>query len=226
MRVLADISELPGGGRAIFTDRREGNLSTAAGDDCARGARRRESLAAALGVRRLCASRQVHGTHVHVVSEPAGEGAGALALDADGHATALRAVGVAVLAADCLPVAIGGHGAVAMVHAGWRGLADGVLEQGAKVVASLAGAGELGAVIGPCAGACCYEVGPEVKRAFGLPAERGPIDLRAIAHERLLAAGVDSVADVAGCTICDERYFSHRREGLAAGRQAGVAWLS
>jgi len=51
-------------------------------------------------------------------------------------------------------------------------------------------------------------------------------DLRAIAHERLLAAGVAEVRDVAACTICDERFFSHRREGVRAGRQAGVAWLS
>ncbi len=219
-------SELPGGGRAIFTSRVEGNLSTAAGEDCARGAERREALARGIGVRRLCASRQVHGTHVHVITEPAGQGAGPLVLDADGHATALPGVAAAVLAADCMPVAIGGRGAVAMVHAGWRGLADGILERGVRVVASLAEAGEMGAVIGPCAGACCYEVGPDVKQALGLPAERGPLDLRAIARGRLLAAGVDTVEDVGGCTICDERYFSHRREGAAAGRQAGVTWLS
>jgi copper oxidase (laccase) domain-containing protein len=65
-----------------------------------------------------------------------------------------------------------------------------------------------------------------VQEALGLPAQRGLVDLRGIAHERLLAAGVDNVADVGGCTICDESYFSYRREGLAAGRQAGIAWLS
>jgi copper oxidase (laccase) domain-containing protein len=52
------------------------------------------------------------------------------------------------------------------------------------------------------------------------------IDLRAIAHERLAGVGVGRVEDVRACTICDERYFSHRREGARAGRQAGVAWLS
>jgi copper oxidase (laccase) domain-containing protein len=50
--------------------------------------------------------------------------------------------------------------------------------------------------------------------------------MRAIARERLLAAGAGCVRDVPACTICDERYFSHRREGLRAGRQAGIAWLS
>ena len=219
-------AELTGGAHVIFTLRGAGNLSTAAGDDIARGAERREALASELGVRRLCASRQVHGTHINVVCEPVGQGAGALPIDADGHATALSGVAVAVLTADCLPVAIGGRGAVAMVHAGWRGLAGGVLEQGAAAVSRLADDGPLQAVIGPCAGACCYEVGPEVMSAFGLPAERGLIDLRAIARRRLLAAGVDSVADMGGCTICNESNFSFRREGAAAGRQAGVAWLS
>jgi YfiH family protein len=217
---------LPSGGRVVFTSRSHGNLSTAAGKDCARGASWRESLARELGVRRLCASRQVHGTHVNLVTEPAGAGAGALPIDADGHATMLRGVAVAVLAADCLPVGIGGRGAVAMVHAGWRGLAAGVLERGVDVLASIAGDGPLAAVIGPSAGPCCYEVGPEVKAALGLPAQRGLVDLRGLARERLLGAGVDNVALVGGCTICDERYFSYRREGPEAGRQAGVAWLS
>jgi hypothetical protein len=70
-------------------------------------------------------------------------------------------------------------------------------------------------------------VGPEVHAALGgahRHAER--IDLRAIARERLLAAGVAEVRDADHCTICDGRFFSHRREGAAAGRQGGVAWRS
>ena len=83
------------------------------------------------------------------------------------------------------------------------------------------------AVAGPAGGACCYEVGPEVHDAFGGAHRRGRhIDLRAIAHERLRGAGVARVLDLEACTICDERFFSHRREGERAGRQAGVAWLS
>jgi hypothetical protein len=132
-----------------------------------------------------------------------------------------------VLAADCLPVALGCTGAVAMVHAGWRGLAAGVLEQGVLALRELAGTEPIVAIVGPGAGVCCYEVGVEVYRAFGDADRAGPhIDLRAIAHERLAAAGVGHVRDVRACTICDERFFSHRREGAGAGRQAGVAWLS
>jgi polyphenol oxidase len=89
------------------------------------------------------------------------------------------------------------------------------------------GEGALVAVIGPCAGPCCYEVGEEVHAAFAGAHRSGRrIDLRAIARERLRAAGVREVRQLDACTICDERYFSHRREGPRAGRQAGLAWLS
>jgi copper oxidase (laccase) domain-containing protein len=114
-----------------------------------------------------------------------------------------------------------------MLHAGWRGLAAGVLEEGVRAVDALAGAGgEVIAVIGPGAGVCCYEVGEEVRAVFsGAHREGRCIDLRAIARERLLAAGVSEVRTLDACTVCDERFFSHRREGARAGRQAGVAWL-
>jgi hypothetical protein len=112
-----------------------------------------------------------------------------------------------------------------------------VLEQGVRALRELGGSGgsgssgggggEIVAIVGPGAGACCYEVGPEVHRAFG-DAHRHwrNIDLQAIAHERLRDAGVAEVRAVRACTICDERFFSYRREGARAGRQAGVAWLS
>jgi hypothetical protein len=219
--------ELPGGGRALFTTRSAGNLSMRAGEEHERGLERRDELCESLGLRRLCASPQVHGTEVRRVLDVAGSGGRPLALSADGHATALHGVGTMVLAADCLPVALGCEGAVAMVHAGWRGLAAGVLEEGVLALRELAGEETTVAIVGPGAGACCYEVGPEVHRAFGVAARAAEhIDLRAIAHERLLGAGVDRVLDVQACTICDPRFFSHRREGAGAGRQAGVAWLS
>jgi copper oxidase (laccase) domain-containing protein len=132
-----------------------------------------------------------------------------------------------VLTADCLPVALGSAGAVAMLHAGWRGLAAGVLEEGVRAMRDLWAGDEIVALIGPGAGACCYEVGAEVHAALGSgDSAGGHIDLHAIAHERLLAAGVSRVRDLGICTICDRAFFSHRREGASAGRQAGVAWLS
>ncbi len=219
--------ELPGGGRALFTARARGNLSTLRGEGHEHGRARRDALCEELGLHWLCASRQVHGTTVQRVRTRAGAVGQAAAIDADGHASAQAALGMMVLTADCLPIALGSRDAVAMLHAGWRGLAAGVLEEGVLAAAELGGGHPLTAVIGPGAGVCCYEVGPEVHAAFnGAHRVGANIDLHAIARERLLAAGVAEVWDVGVCTICDERWFSHRREGARAGRQAGVAWLS
>jgi polyphenol oxidase len=219
--------ELPGGGRALFTSRATGNLSLRNGDDHEHGLQRRHELCEALGLHWLCAGPQMHGTHVQRVLAADGSRGHPAAIDADGRATALRQLGVMALAADCLPVALGCDGAVAMVHAGWRGLAAGVLEQGVHALLELGHVQRVAAIVGPCAGACCYEVGPEVHRAFaGNHAHGRHIDLCAIAHHRLLDAGVDELDDVDVCTICDERFFSYRREGAHAGRQAGIAWLS
>jgi polyphenol oxidase len=226
--------ELPGGGRALFTSRAAGNLSTASGEGREHGLGRRAEICGQLGLRWLCSSPQVHGTTVHVAGRIAAAGGTPVAIEADGHATAVHGVGAMILCADCLPVALGCEGGVAMLHAGWRGLAAGVLEEGVRALRELAAGSPIAAVIGPGAGACCYEVGPEVHAAFAgahVPLSRAGThrhgcDLRAIARERLLAAGVEQVGDADACTICDTRFFSHRREGERAGRQAGVAWLS
>jgi YfiH family protein len=266
--------DLPGGGHALFTTRAEGNLSSVGGLDHEHGLDARERLRNRLEVSRLARGYQVHGTIVRRIHEPADlpppdTDAAQPPIEADGHATRLAGIGVMALAADCLPVALGGDGAVAMVHAGWRGLAAGVLEQGVLALRALGVEGDIAAIVGPGAGPCCYEVGPEVHAALsvGAPVDesraragadtRGtpidsrtgagadkqgtpidsrtgagadkqgtPIDLRAIAHTRLNAAGIRDVRDVHACTICDTRFFSHRREGARAGRQAGIAWLA
>jgi len=127
------------------------------------------------------------------------------------------------LTADCLPIALVAPGGVAMLHAGWRGLADGVIAAGVAALRGL-GAGEVAAAIGPGAGPCCYEVGEEVHAAFGTSGRT--LGLKALARERLEAAGVGVVHDCGLCTIHDERFFSHRRDRGVTGRQAGVAWRS
>jgi len=232
------LSDLPGGAHALFTTRAHGNLSSVGGEGAEHGLEARERLRERLGVSRLARGHQVHGATVQRVGVGAreGEGRGAAGMqtdteappdvEADGQVTALSAVGMMVLTADCLPVALGTRCAVAMVHAGWRGIAAGVLEEGVRAVEELGGADGVVAVIGPGAGVCCYEVGPEVHAAFdGAHRRERHIDLKAIARDRLLAAGATEVRDVGACTICDERFFSYRREGERAGRQGGVAWL-
>jgi YfiH family protein len=233
-----EVFELPGGGRALFTSRAHGNLSSVGGEHAEYGLQARERLRATLGVRWFARGYQVHGTVVGRVladderADPTDpreryNSARQPTVRADGHAVAAPAVAAMVLTADCLPVVLGADDAVAALHAGWRGLAAGVLEEGVRALRDVGGRGDVVALVGPCAGACCYEVGGEVHAALGdARGERGSIDLRAIAHERLLAGGVAHVRDARACTICDERFFSHRREGARAGRQAGVAWLS
>jgi YfiH family protein len=209
----------------LFTTRAAGNISSVAGEGAQGAADARERLRANIGVDSLARGYQVHGSVVERIEhelEP-----GAERRHADGQATRLTGVGAMVLTADCLPVALGSESAVAMLHAGWRGLAAGVLQSGAVAMRELGGEEEIVAIIGPAAGVCCYEVGPEIHAIFGAAHRVGTrIDLRAIAREQLLAAGVTDVRDAQACTICDERFFSHRREGERAGRQAGVAWRS
>jgi YfiH family protein len=219
----AETFQLPGGGRALFTSRAHSNLSSVSGEHAERGLEARERLRELIGVRRLVRGYQVHGA---VVGRVPSDSELQPSVQADGHAIACRGAAAMVLTADCIPVVLGAPGAVAALHAGWRGLAAGVLEEGMRALRDVGGQGDVVAVVGPCAGACCYEVGEEVHAAFGGAHRDGRlIDLRAIAHERLLGAGVARVRHMRACTICDERFFSHRREGARAGRQAGLAWL-
>lgn len=222
--------DLPGG-RAVFTTRRGGvstgpyeslNLGRWTEDSAVEA--NRDILAALTGVprERVAQGRQVHTARVRrVTTAPFTT---APPEEADGQATALEGVAPLVLTADCLPIALVAPGAVAMLHAGWRGLAAGVVEEGVRAVREL-GAAELAAAIGPGAGPCCYEAGTEVHEALGTSVGRN-VDLKLAARRRLEAAGLTEVHDVGVCTMCDERFFSHRRDRGLTGRQAGIAWRS
>lgn len=212
-----------GGATALFTLRDGGvstgpyaslNLGPYTDDDPAAVAENRRRAAARAGAE-LVGVRQVHGTRVTEGSDPASE--------ADGVVVRTPGLAATVLVADCLPVVVAGDGAVAALHAGWRGLADGILEAGIEALGGTAPR----AVIGPGAGVCCYEVGGEVAAHFGREHRRGRhLDLKAAAVARLRAAGVEAVDDVGVCTMCDARCFSHRRDGGVTGRQGGLGWLS
>jgi YfiH family protein len=226
------------GATALFTTRRGGvsegpyaslNLGRRTGDDGERVEANRERLGEIAGHDwgRFARAIQVHGTRVRRVEDtPRGDDPSE---EADGHVTALRGVPALVFVADCLPVALAGGGRgqvhVAMVHAGWRGLAGGIL---AEAVAGLGGADGVRAAIGPGIGPCCYEVGDEVRERFPAEAADGRmLDLKLAARRALEAAGVREVHDAGLCTSCDpERFFSHRRDNGVTGRQAGIVWRS
>lgn len=230
--------ELPGG-CALFTTRRGGvsagpyaslNLGRWTDDEPAAVEANRGRLAAAICLPEAAIAQgiQVHAADVRRVTVPPDPAA---ELEpADGQATALTGVAPLVLTADCLPVALIACGAVAMVHAGWRGLAGGVLAEGVAALRELGAHGPVAAAVGPGAGVCCYEVGDEVRAAFARHAAvafRGRhVDLKAIATRELRDAGVAEVHDARLCTLCSDPalFFSHRRDGGVTGRQAGVAW--
>jgi YfiH family protein len=171
----------------------------------------------------------VHGAGVVVVARP-GEHAG---VDADAAVTATPGCTLAVRTADCAPIVLRTSRAVGVVHAGWRGAVAGVIEGAVAALRALDDA-PIRAVLGPCIRPGCYEFdGPELDELadrFG-PAVRAvtswgspALDLPAVVHGALAAAGVDDVEDVAGCTACDTRWYSHRARGETE-RFATLAWI-
>ena len=141
----------------------------------------------------------------------------------DGQATSNPELTPLVQVADCLPVMLAGDDGVAAVHCGWRGMAAGIVDRGVGEVRARA------AAIGPGIGPCCYEVGDDVLAEFeGLGdgiAEGSRLDLVVVARKLLERAGVEQIEAAGLCTSCEaELFYSHRRDGNRAGRQAGAVW--
>jgi YfiH family protein len=188
-------------------------------DDPARVAENRAIACAALGLdhTRLAVNRQRHSPTVHLaepgIRDEPGDG---LWSDEPGQP-------MLALAADCVPIAVvaaEGRPRLAVLHAGWRGLAEGVVAAG---VAAL-GAGAKAAMVGPAVGPCCYEVGPEVSALFDADLTRNRIlDLWSAAERALRAAGVGRVDRADLCTRCNpDLFFSHRRAGRLHGTQGVI----
>lgn len=167
---------------------------------------------------RAAHARQVHGARVlaHGVGPP-----GLLVSEGfDGHWTMAPGLLLSVSVADCVPIFLT-HDEIQVVgilHAGWRGVAAGILEAGVRALAVGAGAeaGGLRMHLGPAICGECYEVGAEVHEALGLPAPEhpAPVDLRTILARRALSLGLpgERVTVSEWCTRCGEvRFFSHRR---------------
>jgi len=198
------------------------NLGLHGDDDPAAVAenRRRACAAVEADPARLAWNRQVHGSLVRQAA------AGSVGDGADGTWTDEPGVPLLALAADCVPIVLArtsGTPALAVIHAGWRGLDAGVVEAG---VAALGGGPSAG-VVGPAIGPCCYEVGVEVSGRFDADLTRdGRLDLWAAAERRLLSAGVARVERIDLCTACNPRlFFSHRRDGGVTGRQGVIGHI-
>jgi len=173
--------------------------------------------------------RQVHGTAVIEPGRAAGEP------EADAAMTRRAGRVCAVTTADCLPVFLSDRAAsvVGIAHAGWRGLANGVIE---STVRAMGSPEDLIAYLGPGIGPRRYEVGEDVRRAFverdrAAAASFAPVrdgkylaDLYGLARARLAAAGVTAAYGGGFCTASEERFFSFRRD-RTTGRMASLIWL-
>ena len=217
---------LPSGrtARVIMSEAADGDLAVGGPEDLLTS-RRKEVVAGPWAW-----VHQVHGTTVIDVPEP-GRGSGS---SADALVTATTVAPLAIQVADCVPVAlIAPAGVVAIAHAGWRGLAAGILERTAEAVLSRGGVAAE-AVVGPHIGACCYEFGEDdlqnLEGRLGPSVRSRTSDGRPAAD---LTAGVRTVLDGlsipvvvldGACTSCDDRYWSYRATGTAC-RQAMVVIL-
>jgi purine-nucleoside/S-methyl-5'-thioadenosine phosphorylase / adenosine deaminase len=219
----------PGPYEVVFSTRRGGvsegpfaslNLGRATADEPERVDENRRRLCAEVGADpdALTMNYQHHSADVLRAR------AGSRGERGDGLWTEEQGVPLLALAADCLPIALaranGSGPALAVLHAGWRGLLGGIADAGVSTLG-----GSVAAVIGPGIGPCCYEVGEEVanpfRRAFGFGLHRdGRLDLWTAAERALRAAGCVRVDRIDLCTSCDpSRFFSHRRDGGITGRQ-------
>jgi hypothetical protein len=238
--------DVPGVG-AVMTTRRGGfsaapfdsmNLRAEVGDDPLAVRRNQALLAQAIGAMPVYLN-QVHGARV-VRLGPADIAPGAAVHDADASVSTEPRIACTAQVADCLPVLFAAPGGVAAAHAGWRGLAAGVVEATVAALCDAAGCtrGQVQAWLGACIGPQRFEVGADVLRAFGAaedavdPSRFKPhapgkwlANLPLLARDRLQACGVLSVGGGRWCTVDDaSRFFSFRRDRIT-GRMVAAVWL-
>ena len=208
---------------------------------------RRFGEAVGIDTARFVHGRQVHGNTVliakpeyaHSITEPS-------VLEADGYATNIPGLPLAVFTADCAPLLLHDpvHGAAAAVHCGWKPTAKDIVRSALEAMVSLgASVPDIRAAVGPCIRKCCFQVGAEVVGAMDAVLETGAaglyapdadmpgkyrLDLPGVVARRLEELGVppEQIEDVSECTMCaPERYWSHRRLGMDRGSQANIIML-
>jgi YfiH family protein len=204
------------------------NLGRKTGDDVERVDENRRIACESIDadVEKLALNYQVHSNRVVRAA------AGARGEHADGLWTDEPGLPIMAISADCLPILLartnGEVPAVAVLHAGWRGLLEGIASSGVRAL----GGGSLAAAIGPAIGPCCYEVREEVagpfRDRFGDDVVRdGRLDLWTSAERALRAAGVERIERFDRCTACEtETFFSHRRDAGNTGRQGVIAYVA
>jgi len=232
----------PGAYDVLFSTRRGGvsegpfaslNLGIRTGDDPEHVVENRRRLCAESGCDPETAvmGHQQHGSEVRRAVAEGIVTPGTRHAPCDGLWSDEPGQAMLILSADCLPIALArneGPPALAVLHAGWKGLLAGIVAEGAAAL----GGGRLAAIVGPAIGPCCYEVGPEVAgpfaEAFGADVASGrSLDLPLAAERALRAAGIETVEQTGLCTSCHpDLFFSHRRDGGQTGRQGVLAHVA
>jgi len=248
---LVTSGRMPAGFRHGFTTRAGGtsappfdsmNLGWKWGDDSACVDENHRRLLAVSGASTILRASQVHGVRILRVGR--GDDPAAVAGEqADGLCTIDPGVGLSVHVADCTPIVMAcpRTGACAALHAGWRGTVAGMAREGVEAMISEFGCrpSDLHVALGPCIGACCFEVGGEVESDFvgamstarrngvivSVPGRKSHIDLRAFQMLQLADAGVspEHIDASIDCTLCDadRRFFTYRGAGRATGQSVG-----
>ena len=235
---------LPAGVKALQTECGQGahpyggfNLGEHVGDDIARVTRNRQTLVDTIGAAPVW-MRQVHGTRVLELNDVS-----SAISEADAAMTACPGIACAIMTADCLPVLVADRQArvVGAAHAGWRGLAEGVVEQLIDTMCRVPGVTphDLSVWLGPAIGPTAFEVGQDVVDTFVRrdtadatafrvhPSSTGKYlaDMSALATRVLRARGVEDITPSGLCTyMLKDRFYSYRRDGVT-GRMASLIWL-
>ena len=209
------------------------NLSFKVGDDPANVVENRKRFIGSLGFveSETAIPHQCHSSNVHIVFKPGEYEA------CDGLVTQTRGLPLIVTVADCLPVVLydSAKSVLGLVHAGWRGTAQGIVAETVDIMVKQCGSSTSGMVayFGPSAGVCCYEVGWDVAEAFSLDQveqreDRLYLDLKKANRDQLLSTGLseENIEISAYCTICTPQLFhSHRRDRNKSGRMMAAATL-
>ncbi|BDE96735.1 polyphenol oxidase family protein [Raoultibacter timonensis] len=241
------------GVRIAFTERAGGasegpfaslNLGDHVGDDPVRVARNRAIVAEAFGIapENLVVPRQVHGSRIVRIGESSAEAVAHAreesSAGADGLAVEASDVAALLCYADCVPVIlVSPSGRFVVVHAGWRGVVNGIAEDAVRLLSRLDKEDGLGATasrtnvyLGPHIHSECFETGEDVRAQFvdrfgsACAPDRTHVDLGAALRTGLAREGVERVCDAGVCTVCDnDRFFSHRAQNGTAGRHGAFA---
>lgn len=223
------------GERFLIGDLEDVTFIHSTGDTDYRDKARVEALGKKLGLDRLVTLHQVHGANILMAEDCVG----GEKREGDGLITTTSTLGMGILTADCLPLLLFTHRVVALLHVGWRGLKEGIVERSIKYIKSLDNSSkEINTMFGPMIRECCYQVGKNMIDELGkaLPEEvvrkgtkrRGGrffFSLRDAVGCLLEKEGVQGkIYDLSLCTYCSGYFPSYRRNGEAASRFVSLAW--